>query len=569
MALFKKTLKLLICMSFICSYLQAETSQIEVKKVNPLHIFYLVQSKELSQAITLYRRYKEELGRHDFETLQRVAEMILEQGAKSLESEEQLISLLGLKIAGIETTKEILESGIRSRHPEVQLATLQLIGQLQDDRFESILNKAMSSGFLYTRLEAAYQLAIRKTRNSVGQVESLMHKLPPEMRFFFPQFFALVGSSDAILLLKQLLDDPIQKTRIEAILHSAKAGYEELLPNIRRKATHLNPAEQEACCFALGSLKDTHALSILQNLSLSTNDNVSLSANYSLYLLGEESAKEKIFSLAKEKNLFAIALLGKIMGSEKILISLLQENHLQIRFNAMLSLLDLKNESCLPYLKEFLVRDSRDFGFQPQMTIGNAFTAWKVVPSMQQHMKHSFYDLIGLSLYVKEEILRKSIELSPEAFVDLASFLLSTRQLELIPAISSLLQQLQTPKAIALLEKHAQRAKIPLIRNYCNLALFQLNKSIPSKQLILEWIHSQQNTQIIQFRPLLPRKSYFKDKTAFELTPEENSQLLISCYQVISNQHTEESLDVLLNSLQQGHQKNRPLIAGLLIQTLQ
>lgn len=569
MALFKKTLKLLICMSFICSYLQAETSQIEIKKVNPLHIFYLVQSKELSQAITLYRRYKEELGRHDFETLQRVAEMILEQGAKSLESEEQLISLLGLKIAGIETTKEILESGIRSRHPEVQLATLQLIGQLQDDRFESILNKAMSSGFLYTRLEAAYQLAIRKTRNSVGQVESLMHKLPPEMRFFFPQFFALVGSSDAILLLKQLLDDPIQKTRIEAILHSAKAGYEELLPNIRRKATHLNPAEQEACCFALGSLKDTHALSILQNLSLSTNDNVSLSANYSLYLLGEESAKEKIFSLAKEKNLFAIALLGKIMGSEKILISLLQENHLQIRFNAMLSLLDLKNESCLPYLKEFLVRDSRDFGFQPQMTIGNAFTAWKVVPSMQQHMKHSFYDLIGLSLYVKEEILRKSIELSPEAFVDLASFLLSTRQLELIPAISSLLQQLQTPKAIALLEKHAQRAKIPLIRNYCNLALFQLNKSIPSKQLILEWIHSQQNTQIIQFRPLLPRKSYFKDKTAFELTPEENSQLLISCYQVISNQHTEESLDVLLNSLQQGHQKNRPLIAGLLIQTLQ
>lgn len=564
MALFKKTLKLLFYMSFICSYLQAE-----IKKVNPSHIFYLVQCKELSQAITLYHQHKKELGRHDFETLQRLAEMVLEQGAKSSESEEQLISLLGLKIAGIQTTKEILESGITSRHPEVQLATLQLIGQLQDDRFESLLNKAMSSGFLYTRLEAAYQLAIRKTQNSVGQVESLMHKLPPEMRFFFPQFFALVGSSDAILLLKQLLDDPIQKTRIEAILHSAKAGYEELLPNIRRKATHINPAEQEACCFALGTLKDTHALSILRNLSLSTNDNVNLAANYSLYLLGEETAKEKIFSLAKRKNLFAIATLGKIIGSERVLTSLLQENHLQIRFNAMLSLLDLKNESCVPYLKEFLIRDSRDFGFQPQMTIGNAFTAWKVVPSMQQHMKDSFYDLIGLSLHVKEEILKKSIELSPDAFVDLASFLLDTRQLELIPAISSLLQNLQTPKAIALLERHAQRAKVPLIRNYCNLALFQCNKNMPSKQLILEWIRSQQNTQIIQFRPLLPRKSYFKDKTAFELTPEENSQLLISCYQVISNQHTEEGLDVLLNSLQQGHQKNRPLIAGLLIQTLQ
>ncbi|MGL5626194.1 MAG: HEAT repeat domain-containing protein [Candidatus Rhabdochlamydia sp.] len=564
MALFKKILKLLFCLSFISFPLQAET-----KKINPLHIFYLVQSKELSQAITLYRQYKEELGRHDFETLQRIAEMILEQGAKSSESEEQLISLFGLKIAGIQTTKVILESGIKSQHPEVQLATLQLIGQLQDDRFESLLNKAMSSSFLYTRLEAAYQLASRKTRNSVGQVESLMHKLPPEMRFFFPQLFALVGSSDAILLLKQLLEDPVQKTRLEAILHSAKSGYEELLPNIRRKATHLNPAEQEACCFALGILKDTHGLSILRNLSLSTNCNVKLAANYSLYLLGEESAKEQIYHLAEEKNIFAIALLGKIIGSEKILASLLQEDHLQIRFNAMLSFLDLKDERCLPCLKEFIVRDSRDFGFQPQMTSGTAFMAWKVVPSMQQHMKHSVYDLISLSLYLKEEILKKSIELCPDAFIELASFLFDAKQVELIPTLTTLLQNLQTPQAIALLEKHAHRAKTPLIRNYCNLALFQLNKNMSAKQLILEWIYSQQNTQLIQFRPFLPREGYFKSKTAFELTPEENSQLLISCYQVISNQHTEEGLDVLLTSLQQGHQKNRPLIAGLLIQTLQ
>jgi hypothetical protein len=235
----------------------------------------------------------------------------------------------------------------------------------------------------------------------------------------------------------------------------------------------------------------------------------------------------------------------------------------------MLSLLWLKDMRCLPLLKEFLVRDSRDFGFQPQITIGNAFTAWKVVPSMQQHMKRSFYDLISLSLSLKEQILKKSIDLSPNAFLELASFLFDTRQSELIPTLSTLLQSLQTPQAIALLEKHAQRAKTPLIRNYCNLALFQLNKSMQSKQMVLQWIYSQQNAQIITFRPFLPKDSYFKDKTAFELTPEENSQLLISCYSAISNQHTEEGVDILLTSLQQGHQKNRSLIAGLLIQTLQ
>lgn len=183
MGLCKKSVILLSCIFLFSFSLGAE-----IQKINPLHIFYLMQTREISQAITLYQQYKEELGRHDFETLQCMAEMILEQGAKSSESEEQLISLFGIKIAGIETTKEILQSGIISQHPEVQLATLQLIGQLQDDRFESLLNKAMSSNFLYTRLEAAHQLAIRKARNAVGQLESLMHKIPPEMRFFFHNF---------------------------------------------------------------------------------------------------------------------------------------------------------------------------------------------------------------------------------------------------------------------------------------------------------------------------------------------------------------------------------------------
>jgi HEAT repeat protein len=538
--------------------------------INKLHILYLLQSKEFNRAIDLYREYKEALGRHDFEILQQMATIILEQGSRSLDPETQLISIFGSNIAGIAASIDILEAGIASPQPQTQMAAIQFLGHLQDDRCEELLTKAMSSDYFFTRLEAAYQLAMRKSRIAVGQIESLMYKVPPQMRFFFPQFFALIGTSDAIALLRHMMDDKFHMTRIEAILSAARFGRDDLLPMIRSRATHLNIAEQEACASAIGFLKDSKSIPLLKNLSQSPSVNVKLAAKYSLYLLGDGTAKEEIISLAKEGNLFAIHLLGNIPETQDTLFSLTKNPDLQIRFNAVFSSLKLSDHRSFETLLEFLIRDSRDLGFQPQYSVGHSLTSWKVVPSAQQHQKENPNDLLAFSVHVREYMLKACLEFPPEEFLKIANYLFDSKQADLAPLLIALIENLQTPEAILLLENKAQTAGAPLIRAYCNLALLRLKKGDQYKTAVLNWISTKKNTEMFRFRPMLPWNVKISEKSnAFELTPEEHSRLLIECYQTIALEHDEQSIDIILEGLKNGYDKNRPILAGLLIQAIQ
>lgn len=539
--------------------------------VNKLHILYLLQSKEFERAIDLYYDYKNGLGRHDFEILQQISLLILDQGARSNDTETQLTSIYGSSIAGIAAAIDVLEAGIASPHPQTQMAAIQYLGMIQDDRCDELLTKAMSSDYFFTRMQAAYEMAVRKARTAVGQIESLMYKVPPPMRFFFPQFFALIGTNDAITMLKHMMDDSFHMTRIEAILNAARYGRDDLIPMIRTRATHLNVAEQEACASALGWLKDSRSLPLLRTLKRSSSDNVKLAAMRSLYSLGEELVAEEIAVMAKEKNLFAISLLGDIPGMQGPLFHLMQDSDLQVRFNALFSLLKQKDPRAVEPLLGFILRDSRDYGFQPLQSVGNSLTAWKVIPSAEQHQKQDAqYDLITLSLSVREQMLREAIELPEATFLSLARYLFDTKQGDLIPLLINLVENLQTPDAIALLKAKSQSAGAPLTRAYCNLALMRLKQSDQARQTILNWIESKKHTEMIRFRPMLPWNVKLSQKTsAFELTPEEHSRLLIECYQAIAMEHDTDSIDILLDGLKTGHPKNRPVLAGLLIQAIQ
>jgi HEAT repeat protein len=473
-------------------------------------------------------------------------------------------------MAGISASIDILEAGITSPQPQTQMAAIQFLGHLQDDRCEELLTKAMSSDYFFTRMEAAYQLAMRKSRTAVGQIESLMYKVPPQMRFFFPQFFALIGTADAIALLRHMMDDRFHMTRIEAILNAARFGRDDLLPMIRSRATHLNVAEQEACAFAIGYLKDSKSIPLLKNLGQSPSANIKLAAKYSMYLLGEETAKEAIASLAKEGNLFAISLLGDIPGMENILFPLTQNDNLQTRFNAIFSLLKQGDPRVAEMLLEFLMRDSRDLGFQPQYSVGNSLVAWKVIPSAQQHQKENPNDLLAFSIHVREYMLKACLELPPPVFLKVAAILFDSRQGDLIPLLIALMENLQTPETIELLEMKAQTAGAPLTRAYCNLALLRLKKSEPYRTSVLNWISLKKNTEMFRFRPMMPWNVKIAEKAnAFELTPEEHSRLLIECYQTIAQEHDTRSIDIILEGLKTGHSKNRPILAGLLIQVIQ
>ena len=566
----KKKVAALLSLSLCFSLLQAEDSlqNIASEKINKLQIVYLAQSKDYKKSINLYKQYKLQNNEHDFDILAQMTQAMLETGSRSSDPQIQLLSIYASSFAGVNSAYDILEAGISSQNMYTQLGALQFLARMQDDYIDRILQKAMNSEFLYTRLEAAYILAARKSASSTGQVEALMHKLPPQMRFFFPELFAMIGTPEAISSLKHLMDDSFHATRVEAILSAAKHGRDDLLPMIRSSSTHINIAEQEACATALGHLKDSKSIKRLKKLSQSPSDNVQLASMRSLIQLGDDSVKESIIEKAKEKNLFAIAMLSEIEGSEDLLFSLLSEEQLSIKLNATLSLLRRKDPRVLPFLKEFLVRDSRDIGYQINSSIGNSLRAWKVITSIKQHAKQSPYDLYAISLSLKESILRDALEIGEDAFIDLARQIIDLRQNELIPLVVSLLENLKTPKAIELLKLKSQTAGAPLIRTYCCLSLFRLKEQGPYEEVLTKWVQSRQSHEIIQFRPSLPWASRSLE-TNFELTPEENSALLIEIFQVLAEKHDEKTVDFLLDCLLEADSTNLPVLSGILLKAIQ
>lgn len=535
---------------------------------NKHHISYLIQAGEWESAIDAYEKYQKQLGRHDFEVLQHIATIVLEQGMKSSNPEQQLISMFGAGVAGMAAPLDCLEAGLSSPHPETQMAAIQALSRLQDDRSEELLKKAMASPFFFARMEAAHQMAIRKSFSAVGQIEALMHRVPPPMRFFFPPFFALIGTKDAITVLKHLMDEPFHMTRIEAILNAAKFGRDDLLPSIRRKATHSSPAEQETCATALGMLKDLRSRPLLKKLASSPSPNVQLAALLSLELLGEHQTQ--IAEMARQEDLYAICALGNLPGSEDLLLLLTRHKNIQIRFNAMFALLTRKDSRVVQPLLEFLVRDARDLGFQPHPSIGHSLASWKVVPSASQHQAKEGYDLLTLSLSVREYLLRLALELPEEAFLTVVQALFDAKQKELMPRLVELIENTRTPQTIAKLKQYAHTAGAPLIRTYCLIALIRLQEPGFDESAITDWLTAHEHTQMIEFRPALPWDLRLHQKqTAFELTPEEHSRLLILCYQTLAERHSEASVDLILKGLKSGHPNNRPVLAGLLIYALQ
>jgi len=535
--------------------------------VHKNQISYLMQAGEVEKSLALYSSYQKQLEKHDFEVLQQIAFILLEQGARSPDKETQLLSIFGSAIGSAASSLDILEAGIKSQHGETQVASIQFLGRMQDDRSDELLIKAMSSPFFLARMEAALHLAQRKHRAAVGQIESLMYRVPPQARFFFPQFFALIGTSDAIAILRHLMEDRYPSVRVEALLCAAKFGRDDLLPMIRMNITHLNVAEQEASAFAVGLLKDSKSLKKLKRLFNSSPINVQIAASRSLHVLGDPEAKEFLIEQAKQCNLFAIVNLADIPEARDVLAQLCNHPDLSIRINAAITLLSHKDPRCARSLMEILVRDLRDMGLQPQVSMGKTMIAFKPVYSASQQPS-DFYDVRSATLSIREQLLLESMNLPPEVFLQIAERIFMSRQTDLVPALVMLLQNLQTPESIALLQKYANATGLPLTRAYCHLALFRAGKEGAHEEYLKTWIARNKDSEMIQFRPLVPLDKRLND-SPYELTPEDSSRLLIEVFEALAERQHESSIDILLDTMLNGNPKNRYVLAGLLLRSLQ
>jgi HEAT repeat protein len=550
--------------------LLAETEQ--TQKDPPLaknHLLYLMRSNKVAASIDLYKEYKKTLkGKHDSELLEQMALILLEQGMASHDEEKEAISLYGASLAGVNSLLDLCEIGMKSKHPMTQLISIQLAGQIQDDRVNDLLCKAFSSDFLGIRMEAASYLARRKHLHAVGYIESLMNKLPPPFRCFFAEMYAQIGTSEATIILKKMIHDTELYTRVAATLAAANYGRDDLLRDIRNAATHLNPAEQEACALALGMLADSHSIELLQKMTASTEDQVKLAAYRALFSLGKRNYLEDIKTLAKNKDLFAIYTLGFIEGGEDLLYELLQDKDKQIRFNAALALLQRRDNRCLPTISELLLSKKHDLGFLPHHSQGKSMMHWKVIPSASGYVTKEDNGILAISLALREQALIQCMELSEQAFFTIAQDLFRYQQKDLIPLLMNLLCNLNQEQTIAFLKEKAEDMTSPFIRYYASLTLTKLKVEGPYKERLESWISKQQDTEMIRFRPMTTKSS---SETSFnyQLTPQENSALLIEALMFIANSHEEKGIDILLDVLRNGHPKNHPVLAGLLIKALE
>lgn len=524
----------------------------------PNRVLYLLRQGHFQTAIENYEQLAADC--QDYQMLQQMGLTLIEQGWKNSDPEIRLLSLFGAGISAHDQTLAILEDAVQSSEPTFQLAALNFLSNNYTDASSKFLDLAMRSEFLPIRLEAAALMAQRQHPKAAYQIESLMYKVPPAILPFFPQLLSASGDKDSITMLRKLMSHPLLAVRLEAILSAAKAGRDDLLPEIRGISFHHRVEEQEAAAVALGRLEDEESVQRLVKLYESNTGNVQIASLQALYRMGRENAAVPLKEMAKRGNLFAIAALGEVEQSEDILYELCQEKDLNIKINAALSLLARRDSRCLPSLTEILIRDSRDLALTHIQSIGRGLTACKIVPSAQQNFE-SAPQLHAQTLSIKEGILLGALQLPEKDFLTLTRYILDKRQNDLVPTLIRSLEECRSPQAIAILKTYREQPGAPLTRYWCNLVLYRMKEEGPYLETLKNWIRDYQQQEMIQFRPMLP----WNGISQYQLTTEETSKLLVETYESLVRQQEEEGIALLLDAIKSGNPKNRYALAGLLI----
>lgn len=534
----------------------------------PNHIMYLMHTGETAKALEAYQAHRKNTGANDFDLIEQIGLILLDQGFRTRDPEIQQLTLFGAGVSTNEKALYIIEEALIGDQPDLQTIALNFLSRFHNDRADQAIHRAMASNYLLIRLETAFQLAQMKDPKAVGQTEALMAKLPEQIWPIFPQIYAESGSPEAKKVLRKMLTHRDEIVRIAVILSIAEHGYDDFLPHIRRMASHHEPAQQEACATALGILKDESSVPRLQQLARSSHPNVKLAALNSLYQLGRQEAMQDVMAMARNGDIFAIYLLGKMPGSENLLVQLLGIDNLQVRINAAVALLELRDSRCLPLIATLLVRNSRDIALGKVSSQGKSLIALKGIPSAQQNFEDNPVAL-ELSLNLREALLIKTLELPENDFLILANGILEVQQNDLVPALVEALENHATPTVIELLKRHQQKAGAPLIRNYCNLALYRMKQPGPYAQNLQTWVTQQQNIDLIRFRPLVPIDLRELNDTIYELTPQETSRLLVEAFESFVASQDDKGVDVLISVIQTGNPKNKYALIGLLMRAIQ
>lgn len=548
-------------LSLLCSlfYLLCHTMQLRAQ--GDAQILLKIRNGQIEEAFSDYRSKVTLEGKSDYELIHRMALSLIEYGSKQSDAEIQLLSLFGAYISAHDEVYHILEEGLKNRYPQIQLIALKALAHLNNDQADQALLRAMGSDYPLIRLEAAHSLCEKKHPQAINQIESFMYKLPSEALPLFPPLYAQVGTPQAMKLLRKMINHPSTEVRLAVILSVAMAGRDDFIPQIRQQALHGHFSQQEACALALGLFQDGSSRDLLTKMSCSPYPHVALAANVALYKLGEEKRIEAIEKAALKGDLFAIVTLGEISDHPAVLLQLLKHPNSQVKYNAVLALLQQHHPSSAPYLKDLLTKNKYDYAVSEISSPGKGFKAWKVTPSASLILKEDVEAYLE-NLKCKQTILTSSQSLPNELFIQIADQLLSNDQNELVPLLVELLQEQATQEAIQCLKTYQQKLGDPFVRNYCTLALYRMQEPGPYGAILHQWVNKQNKTEFIRFKPLAPWQI---GKNTYDLTPEQTSEVLLQACEAMAINQDDHGIEALIEAISFGHAKNRYALAGILL----
>lgn len=539
---------------FWLTFFILHVSLIAEEKISRKHPLFLLQAQKTTEAFDQYQKYCAQEKKMDLSLLQDMARIILEQGAQSKDDQIFLLTMYGAGQALSSRSLEILAKGVTSHNPEIQMAALYFLSKMEDDSADKFLLKAMASPLLPMRLEALYFLTERKHLAALGQAESLMNRLPQEIKPLFVQIFANLATRDAISYWKNFFHDLSPQVRLEAILQTAFHKRDDLLPIIRQKCLHPNAAEQEACAFVLGELSDSVSIPLLKKLAASVSDNLVLSASMALVRLGHKESMADIEALAKHQNIFATMALAEIGEKPSpVLFSLLNSFDFNVRFNAACALLEKKDARSLKVLEEFFFQE--DLEVKPVFSLGHSQRAWQV--SSEAHHEQ-------VTEQIKEYLCKKIGDLPEDDCLPFITKIFDNYKRGLVPIAIAMLENFHSEKSFELLKKFAKKEDRPLVRDYCRLALFRQNQDPSYEKEIKEWLLFACKNRLIRLQPYIPWQMRL-DPKSFSFTPEETSRLLVESYLALASKRDEESLQTIVESFKIGSKYNRPVLAGLIL----
>ena len=533
-------------------------------------IQFLIATKDFTKAIDYYLKFYETTKTHQPELLRSLSKGLIDCSFSSTDSKEQLLALYGLMISNDHDLDYDYTKLLDSKDPYVQLLTIQYLSNWNEDIVDVWLNKAMSSPFLPVRMQALGNLVQRKSKLALSHIESLYYRLPEFIRPVFAQFYASLGTPQAIKILKQMLSNPSSEMKVASLLASCQFQRDDLKEEIRKILTQSDPMVQETAVYAASFFKDLNSLESIEKLTNSPHQNVKLAALMGLSQFKKDEKRQEIFDLAKKKDLSSIFYLGVMDGSEQILLELISDDDFNVRLNTLFSLLEKKHPKSKDLLIQFFKFHSNYDGLAPNFSAGKTQQYIKMYPAYTTQFKKSkefIAYLQGMTLMIRNQLLIQALELNEVDFLEIAQVIFENDIYDVIPTLVRLLENCPGEKTLDLLKKMSQKTGSPRTRIYCLMALARL-KDPYFTPLFFEFIENQKNLAILQINAFDTQDTSIKKSSRFFLNPDEQSQAILESYETLIYLHDEKCFSILLKALLNSPMQNRAVLAGLLLKAL-